>query len=297
MKLFYTERSMFVGVLNMKKHFFRLFAVCLIALLVLGFSACKDNQKEPAEPATMVMDTTISQQAYLSELVDPAAATTPAAPEERPSPTQPGKPVNGMFFDDAVFVGDSVSLKLNYYVSDQRSYGDCLGKAKFLTSGSLGSAMALEAVSSESLHPTYQGQKLRLEDTISNIGAKKVFIMLGMNDIAVYGIEGSLDNYEELVADILEKSPDAVIYAQSCTPMAVGCERSVLNNKNIVKYNNALKQRCAENGWRYMDIYSVVVDENGYLRADYCSDPDDMGIHFTDAGCKAWVDYLMNNAG
>ena len=146
----------------MKKHFFRLFAVCLIALLVLGFSACKDNQKEPAEPATMVMDTTISQQAYLSELVDPAAATTPAAPEERPSPTQPGKPVNGMFFDDAVFVGDSVSLKLNYYVSDQRSYGDCLGKAKFLTSGSLGSAMALEAVSSESLHPTYQGQKLRL---------------------------------------------------------------------------------------------------------------------------------------
>ena len=284
----------------MKKHFFRFLAVSLIALSVLGFSACRDKQEESDEPATMVMDTTISQQAYLSELVDPSQSSSAAAQNqqsERPSPTQPGKPVDGMFFDDAVFVGDSVSLKLNYYVSDQRSYGDCLGKAKFLTSGSLGSAMALEAVSTESLHPTYQGQKLRIEDNIANIGAKKVFIMLGMNDIAVYGIEGSLDNYEELVEDILAKSPDAVIYAQSCTPMAVGCERSVLNNKNIVKYNNALKERCAENGWRYMDIYSVVVDENGYLRADYCSDPDDMGIHFMDAGCKAWVDYLMNNAG
>ncbi len=284
----------------MKKQFFRLFAACLIALLVLGFSACKDKQEEPTEPATMVMDTTISQQAYLSELVDPAQPTVPVtqAPQgELPSPSQPGKPVNGMFFDDAVFVGDSVSLKLNYYVSDQRSYGDCLGKAKFLTSGSLGSAQALLAVSSESLHPTYQGEKLAIEDTIAKIGAKKVFIMLGMNDIAVYGIEGSLDNYEELVSNILAKTPDAVIYAQSCTPMAVGCERSVLNNKNIVKYNNALKDRCEENGWRYMDIYSVVVDENGYLRNDYCSDPDDMGIHFMDAGCKAWVDYLMNNAG
>lgn len=288
----------------MKKHFFRLFAVCLIALLVLGFSACRDKQEEnPDVPATMVMDTTISQQAYLSELVDPTQSTQPSAPAtqtpqgEKPTPTQPGKPVDGMFFDDAVFVGDSVSLKLNYYVSDQRSYGDCLGKAKFLTSGSLGSAQALLAVSSESLHPTYQGEKLRIEDTIAKIGAKKVFIMLGMNDIAVYGIEGSLDNYEDLVEDILAKSPDAVIYAQSCTPMAVGCERSVLNNKNIVKYNNALKERCEENGWRYMDIYSVVVDEQGYLRAEYCSDPDDMGIHFMDAGCKAWVDYLMNNAG
>ena len=288
----------------MKKHFSRYFALLLVVLLACSFSACKDKQEEPTEPATMVMDTTISQQAYLSELVD-AATTTEAATEgttqadqgEKPTPTQPGKPVNGMFFDDAVFVGDSVSLKLNYYVSDQRSYGDCLGKAKFLTSGSLGSAMALEAVSSESLHPSYQGEKLRIEDTIAKIGAKKVFIMLGMNDIAVYGIEGSLDNYEELVADILEKSPDAVIYAQSCTPMAVGCERSVLNNKNIVKYNEALKQRCAENGWRYMDIYSVVVDADGFLKADYCSDPDDMGIHFIDAGCKAWVDYLMDNAG
>ncbi len=283
----------------MKKQFFRIAAVCLLALLVFSFAACKDKQEEPTEPSTMVMDTTISQQAYLSELVDPAQTTAPATqPQgEKPSPSQPGKPVNGMFFDDAVFVGDSVSLKLNYYVSDQRSYGDCLGKAKFLTSGSLGSAQALLAVSSESLHPTYQGEKLAIEDTIAKIGAKKVFIMLGMNDIAVYGIEGSLDNYEELVSNILAKTPDAVIYAQSCTPMAVGCERSVLNNKNIVKYNNALKQRCEENGWRYMDIYSVVVDENGYLRNDYCSDPDDMGIHFMDAGCKAWVDYLMNNAG
>ena len=155
----------------MKKHFFRFLAVSLIALSVLGFSACRDKQEESDEPATMVMDTTISQQAYLSELVDPAQTTAPGTQEpqgEKPSPTQPGKPVDGMFFDDAVFVGDSVSLKLNYYVSDQRSYGDCLGKAKFLTSGSLGSAMALEAVSTESLHPTYQGQKLRIEDNIAN---------------------------------------------------------------------------------------------------------------------------------
>ena len=292
----------------MKKHLFRFLIISMLVLLVCGLTACKDKSEDEPSTLPLVMDTTISLQAYMSELVDPSAVTEPVsgigvtegasdAQADRPSPSTPGTPVNGMFFNDAVFVGDSVSLKLNYYVSDQRSYGDWLGSAKFLTSGSLGSGQALLEVSGESLHPTYQGQKLRIEDTIANIGAKKVFIMLGMNDIAVYGIEGSLDNYEALVEDILAKSPDAVIYAQTCTPMAVGCERSVLNNKNIVKYNNALKERCAENGWRYMDIYSVVVDADGFLKADYCSDPDEMGIHFTDAGCKAWVDYLMNNAG
>lgn len=283
----------------MKKHIFHACILVLFAFLTVCFSACRDEQEIPEAP-TMVMDTTISQQAYLSELVDPSKPTESSTEEDQtvvvPSASA-GNPVSSSFFDDAVFVGDSVSLKLNYYVSDQRSYGDCLGKAKFLTSGSLGSAQALLAVSSESLHPTYQGQKLRLEETIANIGANKIFIMLGMNDIAVYGIEGSLDNYEELVEAILAKSPDAVIYAQSCTPMAIGCERSVLNNENIVKYNKALQERCSRNGWHYMDIYSVVVDSDGYLTASYCSDPDDMGIHFTDAGCQAWIDYLMDNAG
>lgn len=296
----------------MNLHFSRIALLVAAMLLLLSMTACKEKEEQQPvnpQPTTLVMDTTVSPQAYQSELVDPAQVTdatqrptemqTEAATSDSgtPSVSPTGSPVADSFFNDAVFVGDSVSLKLNYYVSDQRSYGSCLGTAKFLTSGSLGSAQALLAVSTESIHPTYQGQKLRIEEHIANIGAKKVFIMLGMNDIAVYGIDGSLDNYEELVNDILSMNPGAVVYAQSCTPMAIGCERSVLNNENIVKYNEALKRRCEQNGWRYMDIYSAVVDANGYLKADYCSDPADMGIHFTDAGCQAWVDYLMANAG
>ena len=43
------------------------------------------------------------------------------------------------FFDDAVFVGDSVSLKLNLYVSAQRKSDSAfMGTAQFLTPGSYG---------------------------------------------------------------------------------------------------------------------------------------------------------------
>ncbi len=294
-------------------------AVFLVIASLVSFASCGKKEQDSTVPdiqedQTMGSDSIyINDKAYRTELVDPTTqapveVTTAAAtevPTETPTLTIPvetpttaaiaGQAVSSSFFDDAVFIGDSVSLMLSYYVADQRNYGDCLGQSKFLTAGSLGCAEALLPVSSDSLHPTYQGQKMLLEDSVALIGAKKVFIMLGMNDIALYGIEGALDYYEELVATILEKSPGAVIYAQSCTPIAKGKEGSVLNNANIRSYNTALQTRCAKNGWQYLDIYSVVSDANGYLLTEYCSDPDGMGMHFTNAGCHVWIEYLMTH--
>jgi len=36
-------------------------------------------------------------------------------------------------------------------------------------------------------------------------------------------------------------------------------------------------------------------DEKGNLIPEYCSDPEAMGIHFSDDGCKVWVEYLKQN--
>ena len=90
------------------------------------------------------------------------------------------------FFDDTVFVGDSVSLKLNLYVSAQRKTDSTfMGTAQFLTPGSYGTGNELKELGSEnSVHPSYNGTEMYLADAIEAMGAKKVFIMLGMNDIA-----------------------------------------------------------------------------------------------------------------
>ena len=97
--------------------------------------------------------------------------------------------VDDSYFDDAVFIGDSVSLKLERYTTQQRSANpNFFGKAQFLTAGSMGSGNALEAPSSESIHPLYNGQKMALADSVKACGAKKVYIMLGMNDMAIYGV-------------------------------------------------------------------------------------------------------------
>lgn len=254
-----------------------------------------------------------------SPTVQPAASPSPAAepsvtpePVETPTATEPATseptgsaqpasgsvtPVAWSWFDDAVFVGDSISLKLTGYVSKMRqSQSDFLGKAQFLTAGSLGSGNALWEVSDKSVHPLYQGTKMRLEDSIAACGAKKLYILLGMNDVGLYGIDGSVANMETLLKLILEKTPDLQIFVQSATPIHKGNELKALNNANLVTYNQGLQEMCQRNGWHYVDVASVLKDAEGYLPDAYCSDASGMGMHFTDQACQVWIDYLRQDA-
>ncbi len=203
------------------------------------------------------------------------------------------------YFDDAVFIGDSVTLKLNYFVRDKRSeYPTLLGNAQFLTAGSLGSGNALREVSSDSLHPSYQGQKMAIEDAVAAMGAKKVYIMLGMNDVALYGVEESAENMMRLLARIASKSPGVQIFVQSATPRIEG-DYNKLNNDALFQYNLKLYEYCLQyssNGIYFVDVADVMRDEKGNLPLDYCSDATGMGLHFTDKACKIWIEYLYTHA-
>lgn len=207
------------------------------------------------------------------------------------------EPVDASVFDDAVIIGDSVTLKLSYYISNQKNKGEYpLGKAKFLCSGSLGYTNALwDLNQKDNVHPRYNGTKYRIPDGVKATGAKKVFIMLGMNDFMLYGFDGTIDSAETLIGEILQKSPDAKIYVQSVTPIIASKESGSKTNANVRKLNTMLREMCDEHGWTYLDVSSVMVDENGALKASYCGDPTTMGIHFTDSACKAWVEYLKAN--
>ena len=282
----------------------------LAAVLLVGCSG-SPAQPESASPAPETPTT--SESTPEPAPVQPAQPSedAPEAPKHEliPEPTEPTEPstsqeplvssgsVGWVWFDDAVFIGDSVSLKLKNYVTKQRQNdAGFLGGAQFLTSGSLGSANALWEVSDQSVHPAYQGEKMLLEESIPLTGAKKIYIMLGTNDIGLYGIEDSVKNYQTLLERILETTPDASIYVQSATPICEGAEKKALNNANLEIYNEQLQALCEEKGYTFVDVASVLRDENGFLPRDYCSDPDGMGIHFTDVACEIWIDYLRTDA-
>ena len=182
----------------------KFFALLLAALLLLGgcaerpgqasSSQAEETSSAVSEPVSGTeSDASVSSDGAVSAVSDPAAAssegeggtTSTSAPVSQGAlPESPR--VEDSYFDDAIFIGDSVSLKLNLYVTKSRqSNSTLLGKAQFLTAGSMGSGNALQEVSDDSIHPLYNGEKMSLADAVAASGAKKVYSMLGMNDLAV----------------------------------------------------------------------------------------------------------------
>lgn len=271
----------------------------LAAALVLGLAACGSRGDDSGSRASSGFSSSGSGGSS-SSVPSVPEGSQPADPYQnlKPGPLEgavpESPPVDPSYFDDAVFVGDSVSLKLEYYEAAMNR----LGNAQFLTAGSLGSGNALWEVSDESVHPTYNGTKMLLEDSIPLTGARKLYIMLGRNDLAVYGVEGSIENFVTLIGKIKANAPDIAVYVESMTPLSSGStlrDSSAHSIENGVLYNQRLLETCQQQGWNFVDVASVMYGEDGFLKREYCSDPDNMGMHFTDAGCEAWINYLYTH--
>ena len=204
-----------------------------------------------------------------------------------------GKRVPVSYFDDVVFVGDSITEGLRYYAMASGA----LGNAKFLSAVSLSATNALWNVSDRSKHPRWNGQKMKLEQSVPLTGAKKVYVMLGMNDITSVGVDRSVTNIETVCSNILKAAPDVQIYIESITPRAnvQADDIGVLNNTSITRCNEKLAALCLKRGWYFVNVAEAMFDGNGYFKSEYCSDRSSMGMHFTYPGCAAWVDYLYTH--
>lgn len=219
-------------------------------------------------------------------------AEAPAKTDTVPVPES--APVDASWFDDAAFVGDSVSVTLANYNS---SYGT-LGKAKFFCSVSLSQTNALSYQAGNERLPEYpagSGQHPRIEDGIAASGAKKVYLMLGMNCIAS-GVDRVSQDLVTLVSKIQEKSPGIAVLIESVTPMTADSPRAdgSLNNFTIQEFNEKMKAICQEKQWYYVNVAEAVTGDAGALKAEYSGDKA-MGIHFNYDGAAAWANYLLTH--
>lgn len=273
---------------------------CFIVLSCL--CACSFTDKPRALPAIAHRQQTSATQATAAAAATEATQAATAAPATAsqaqttvPPTTNPSKGggVSASWFDDAVLVGDSVTLKLSYYCEE---HPEALSNAQFFCAGSLSYTNALWALDDpDAVHPYYQGQNYLTQDCAKVTGAKKVLIMLGLNDIGLSGIDGTMENVHKLIGNIKTASPGVTIYIESVTPMIQGVEGELLNNEKIRELDEKLEQFSNENGYQYLDVYHRLADSDGYLPLAYCSDPDGQGIHFTDEACELWTQYLKEN--
>ena len=90
--------------------------------------------------------------------------------------------------------------------------------------------------------------------------------MLGMNDIVVLRKRRCRENMETVLAQIKEKNPDTTIYVQSMTPIVGTAQTGSLTNENLNIYNTGLQAMCEQNGYIYLDVASVMKDDEGKFK-------------------------------
>ncbi len=98
--------------------------------------------------------------------------------------------------------------------------------------------------------------------------------------------------YTEFIRGIQKASPQTAVILQSIFPVTAGC--SVVNNTQINQANQWIHDIAEEIGCRYLNTHSILKDEEGCLKAEYCRSSD--GRQLNADAYTAILSYIRTHA-
>jgi lysophospholipase L1-like esterase len=117
--------------------------------------------------------------------------------------------------------------------------------------------------------------------------------MLGLNEIGTGTPETFAEAYGEVIDQIRELQPDAIIYIQGI--MHVTAHKSDndkhFNNYNINRRNEEIAKFADNKTIFYIDMNEAVDDENGNLMDELTFDD----VHLKASSYDRWYQYLLNH--
>lgn len=188
--------------------------------------------------------------------------------------------VDDSYFSDAVFIGDS--RVEGFHMQSGITQGT------FLTGIGMNSSDI-----SETAYITTSSGNVTVFQALKNNSFKKMYIMLGTNDLGYPDFEEFRKNYTSCLAELRKLMPDAIFYV-SAVPYVEEAKVQTgdyVNNKNIDTVNQIILDICSANNYYYLNPNEVLSDGNGSLITDASSD----GIHMYPEYCAKWLDYLRTH--
>ena len=184
------------------------------------------------------------------------------------------------FFAEDLFIGDSITTGLHLFGRlDMKNVAADTGYTPYKAYN--------EAI------PMYDGTSQTALQYAEKMQPKRIFVMLGSNGLVAAG--AMEDSYKNLLDKLTNACPDSVIYCISVTPLAKGStyeSTSGITNDKVVDFNTFIKGVCSENGIRYLDFYSMVIDSDGYFLEEY-AEVD--GMHFKGATYDLMLGYIQKS--
>ena len=186
------------------------------------------------------------------------------------------------YFDDTVFVGDSISYGM-------ASYGYLSFDHVFAKIGlHQGTALTYGCVY------TSQTNKYTLTEAVKMARPGKIIVTLGINAIYSCKSDSFYDNYTKLINNLKEASPDSKIIIQSIFPVT---QKYAINNgkanynQQVAYANQKIAALAKDLDCYFLYTYEVLTDENGYMQSEYSSD----GIHLSRKGYETVFEYILSH--
>jgi lysophospholipase L1-like esterase len=136
-----------------------------------------------------------------------------------------------------------------------------------------------------------EGILLRL-DAITKLQPKKLFIMIGVNDLSRnMTADEIIVNYTKILEQIRNESPRTMVYVQSVLPVnpATGMAKNHTNKTpEIMELNGKLSTLASEFGYTYIDLFTLMADADNHLPRSYSID----GLHLSYKAYKVWADAI-----
>lgn len=264
----------------------------LLAVLALVLTQCGARQSNvgdvptapPAVTATPTPTAPTPTPTPSETVPVPTPTPTPVAVYDFTQPAPETEAVGDDYFTDAVFIGDSRTDGLKLFGGiPETSFLDYTGITVF-------------EVGDPKKGVRIDGQKYSILQALELKQYKKVYIMLGVNELGYYNDEGFKTEYAGFVDKVRALQPEAIIYLQNLP--AINPDKAKANNQpyyitneQIAVYNEIIAGIAADKHTVLVDVDAGLTDENGVLLRENTTD----GVHFSKDHYKKWYEYLKTH--
>jgi len=187
--------------------------------------------------------------------------------------------VKSAYFDDAVFVGDSITTGIQLY--------NMMSNTKVLA----GTGINLATLYTSPVVKLEDGSRITIMDGLKDTQYKKMYVMLGGNEVRDEDKETFISRYSKAIDDLKALQPNAVMYVQSILPVTE-TNNYHMDNVRIDEFNAALLELCKEKNVYYLNVAECMRDEKGNLPKE--ASPAD-GMHFGPDYYNKWFEYLKTH--
>ena len=117
---------------------------------------------------------------------------------------------------------------------------------------------------------------------------KKIFLLIGVNDLMFLTFPQIEDFYEKIVSRLVRETPTTQLYLESVLPIHNDLRRNGMENEDIDILNKAIKQIANKYSATYINLNAKFKNTEGSLRTEFSLD----GIHLNGESYLLFGDIL-----